>query len=389
MELRRGDPNSKKRLETRILHKTQDGVYGISYQWNETGTEATIVPDSGATIDLVVDHDNDPLTASINQTWQIPSRTQCLTCHLPEANYMLGINTRQLNDTSLPLLGNYGNYLTLLNDAGFFASDIAPAASLPTHAKIDDKTASLGEKVRTYLDVNCAYCHREENGFNLRADVSLSAMNSIGVSDLGQIEVDNPDLKRIRAGHPEDSSILQRTIAADGFNRMPPIGSAITDDAGAELLITWIKQLGGNDTNADWVRLTITGPGGAYPHGNGSADVSFAGDSDGDGLSNAAEVLLGTDLRSRQHNDYIHTSTVQDGALQYREIEIELSDDLADTLTWHLDKTTNLSSWTPLHISPTTVGVTDNKRTVRFRDPAPIDAATPNRFYRIRVEANE
>lgn len=389
MEMRRGDPLSKKRLETRLLRKTDAGVYGVAYQWNEAGTEATLVGDNGASFDLQIDHDNNPITAKITQTWQIPTRAQCLACHTSSADYMLGINTRQLNNNTAPLLGKYGNYLTLLDDAGFFDSMPKAAALLPTHATLSDKSASLEKKARTYLDVNCAYCHRDDSGLNLRADIPLANMNITGHADTGQIDISNPDVKRVRSGHPNDSSILQRTIASDGYNRMPPIGSTVTDDAGAEILIAWIKQLGGTDTNQDWVRLTITGPGGAYENGNGSFDSSFAGDGDNDGVSNAAEVLLGSDLRDTKHSEYLRTTTVDDNGTKYREIEIDISDALADTLKWHLDKTTNLTSWSPLGLTPTTVSITGKKRTVKFRDPDPISDATPHRFYRLRVEAGE
>jgi len=47
LELERGNPASRKRIETRVLTKTATDYYGVSYQWNEAGTEAYLVPDGG------------------------------------------------------------------------------------------------------------------------------------------------------------------------------------------------------------------------------------------------------------------------------------------------------------------------------------------------------
>jgi len=54
LELDRGDPNSKIRVETRFLVRTDDGSYGLSYQWNDEQTEAYLVPAEGANLEYDV-----------------------------------------------------------------------------------------------------------------------------------------------------------------------------------------------------------------------------------------------------------------------------------------------------------------------------------------------
>lgn len=240
METREGDPASRKRLETRVLVKNAGGVYGVSYRWNEAGTEADLVGPGGVSFDVQIDDDNNPVTPDITRPWLIPSHTQCITCHNPGAGYVLGFDTRQLNHGRTPLAGQSGNYLELLESAGYLGTLPSPAASLPAHADIHDTNANLEERVRAYLDVNCAYCH-EDSSFNLRASVPLELTGLLHLPDGGQITHPDLALRRVIPGNPALSSVLQRTAGAPLFNRMPPLASNVIDDEGVALLTAWIE----------------------------------------------------------------------------------------------------------------------------------------------------
>ncbi len=65
----------------------------MSCQWNAAGTEATLVALGGADFDLNVTVGGSATT----QHWRIPSRSDCLACHAPQAGHALSFNTRQLN----------------------------------------------------------------------------------------------------------------------------------------------------------------------------------------------------------------------------------------------------------------------------------------------------
>ena len=54
LELTRGNPATKKRLETRFLVRNPEGVYGVSYAWNAAGDEAFLVPDGGTNFNLTI-----------------------------------------------------------------------------------------------------------------------------------------------------------------------------------------------------------------------------------------------------------------------------------------------------------------------------------------------
>jgi hypothetical protein len=78
MEMIEGDPTSAQRIETRVLVKTEDSVYGVSYRWNESESDAELVPATGLEIPLHLTDKNGTPTV---RSWLYPSRTECLTCH--------------------------------------------------------------------------------------------------------------------------------------------------------------------------------------------------------------------------------------------------------------------------------------------------------------------
>jgi len=124
LELTRDDPSTKKRIETRVLVKTTNGCFGVSYQWNNAGTEAFLVPDGGTNFNVNVLAG----TNTIAQQWEIPSRSSCLACHTVVAGQARSFNTRELNQAT-NMNGVAGNQLTLLSQAGYLNTPILSYAA--------------------------------------------------------------------------------------------------------------------------------------------------------------------------------------------------------------------------------------------------------------------
>ncbi len=328
MEMTRGNPATKKRLETRLIVKNSTGVYGVSYRWNDAQTEATLVADGGEDFDLAITDNGTPRT----QRWHIPSRAECLVCHTPQAGYALSFNTRQLNRSNT-IHGFTGNQLDLFNDSGIFSNAIERPNILPRHLRSDETTYPVEARVRSYLDVNCAYCHKSggtaPTAWDGRASLTLDQtglLNGTPVSNGG-----NAANKLIVPGDLNHSIVYNRVAVANGFTRMPPLASNETDPATIALLTEWITQsLPARKTYTQWRQEKL---------GSLTTPASEPGaDPDGDGRSNQQEFLAATDPLSAS-SVFAATPSIVNG--QFR-----LSFYAPENKSIQVEASTNLSTWT-------------------------------------------
>ena len=281
-----GDPvTPSKRIETRVLVKNATGAYGVSYRWNEAGSEATLVPDEGVDFDLNLTQNGSAYT----QRWHIPSRSECMSCHTPQGGFSLSMNSRQFN-LSNTINGFVGNQIELLQQAGYFANAPEPANVLPRHVRQSETAYPLEARVRSWVDVNCAYCHQAGGTAGTAAwdgRVTLP-LEQTGIL-LGNASNNggNPLNKLIVPGDPAHSIILNRTAASNGFTRMPPLGSNELDQNSIAMLTDWIQQsLPARQSYETWRQQQM---GALSP-----AQSDPAADADGDGITNRDEFLAGS-----------------------------------------------------------------------------------------------
>jgi glucose/arabinose dehydrogenase/mono/diheme cytochrome c family protein len=223
-----------RRIETQISMNDKGVWRFLSYRWNDTQTDAELVPAAGAE----------------TEDWRFPSRAECAACHTHVTGFVPGINLAQLNrdfDYS-PLGGKPGNQIAMLRDLGYLPKGYRPPAKTLTMHAPDDESASLDDRARAYLHVNCSHCHRE-TGLGGRADFSLLAWLTnegtkiINAKPLVGMPGTDPDKARLVVpGHPEHSDVYRR-MATDGPGRMPLFGTSTVDKAGAELMRRWIEAM--------------------------------------------------------------------------------------------------------------------------------------------------
>ncbi|MEK7953149.1 PQQ-dependent sugar dehydrogenase [Luteolibacter soli] len=328
LELERGNPATKKRIETRVLVRTTDGTYGVSYRWNEAGTEATLAPDEGVSFDLNITDHGTPLV----QTWQIPSRSQCNTCHTPQGGHFLSLNTRQLNRPG-SLASATGNFLTLLQQAGYLNSLPQAPNTLPHHIRPDETAYTLEARVRSYLAVNCSYCHQSGGTgggeFDIRAHLSLESTGIVN----GATSIASSPYQLIVPGHHDQSVIWNRIATANGFTRMPPLATSQLDPQGIQLLQSWIDgPLSTRQFYTEWRQEhfgNITSPA-----GDPNADP------DTDGITNHQEFLTHTDPNSGTSLWHpaltVGNTSLTFPNLEDRSMRLETSTDFQSWDTWNV-----------------------------------------------------
>jgi mono/diheme cytochrome c family protein len=178
------NPAVRKRLETRFLVHASDGIYyGLTYKWRADNSEADLLPGSLSEPITIT-----TATGTRTQTWSYPSRQDCIVCHNPNGGSVLGVRTCQINgDFTYPASGVTDNQLRTLSHIGLFTGALNEAniPSLPKSASIHDQTATLELRVRSYLDANCAHCHRP-GGVRANFDARLETPLHLPGADSGR-----------------------------------------------------------------------------------------------------------------------------------------------------------------------------------------------------------
>jgi len=235
-------PDALRRLETRLLvGNATGGVYGVTYKWRADESDAELLS-TNLTEKILIK----TATGTRTQAWYYPGREDCLTCHTRLAGGVLGVNTRQLNREVAGRVG-VTNQLLAWNHAGLFETKFNEP-DLPGFEKLAagaDRQRTIEDRARSYLDANCAHCHRPGGTvaeFDVRYRTPLAKQNLLGAPVLIDEGIDGAC-----AIAPNDtwrSLIFQRMNRLDGA-RMPPLAHSELDREGMELLRQWIESLPG------------------------------------------------------------------------------------------------------------------------------------------------
>ncbi len=240
MEMRIGDPSSKRRLETRVMVHEADAWAGYTYRWNSAQTDALLVPFDGATEKLSI-RDRSGTKIVRVQDWRYPSRNECMQCHTAAAGYALSTQTRQLNK----LVTHNNKSIEQLEhwDAmGMFHKKIGAAKQYERFAARGDQSVKIETQARTWLDVNCAMCHQPGGGTPSNIDLRLdSALTQTKIWDIlpshGSLGLRK---SRIVKPYEHENSVLWERVRRLGSGRMPQIGSNQVDQYAVQLLRDWI-----------------------------------------------------------------------------------------------------------------------------------------------------
>ncbi|HXI70310.1 MAG TPA: LamG-like jellyroll fold domain-containing protein [Verrucomicrobiae bacterium] len=263
------NPAIVKRLETRFLVRAQNGgVYGVTYKWRPDGSDADLL--------LTGDSADYNITTTSNtvrtQHWSFPSRLDCLTCHNANAHGVLGLKTHQLNgDVTYPQTGRTDNQLRTLGHLGMFTSEFHEA-QIGNYLKSCNPTNTsqpLVTRVRSYIDANCAHCHRpggQRANFDARYVTPLEQQNLIYGAVLDA--VNGPEDRVVR---PQDvlHSMMHNRASRVGALQMPPLAKNVVDTKAVQLFADWINSL----PTGPGVALTLTN--GAPIYGPFTVNVQF------------------------------------------------------------------------------------------------------------------
>ena len=247
-------PGKLRPLETRVLVVDErHEVYGLTYRWSADGKRTRPVSRSEQETIEIIQADG----TKRQQVWHYPGRFDCLMCHNDSAGYVLGFVPKQLagKGSGVRVQGSEvrgqdsvaGDQIAELIARGVVRRCDPPGEAMPIAplVSLDDHTAPLVERVRSYLDVNCSMCHnpgRRFAAFDTRVERLLPEQgivegHSYHHSDLGK------DVRIVKPGDLTHSMLYRRLTSPEPHLRMPPLGSTVVDGQAASLVAEWITAL--------------------------------------------------------------------------------------------------------------------------------------------------
>lgn len=247
---RRAPTGPARVIETRLLVRRASGWEAFPYVWNETQTEATFAP-GGRVIDIsTLDEAGTPETFA----YLVPSRNQCQECHHFLVNgeqrlVPIGPKARYL-DMNASIAGVTENQLDRLARLGKLAG-LPPTAERPKAVDAfaaDPGAFTLDERARSYLDINCAHCHRPEAtaGVTSQLFLNIESANAFNLGECKRPGSAGPNVGGdfdIVPGKHDASILWYRVHTVESGKMMPAIGRATRHAEGAKLLADWIDAM--------------------------------------------------------------------------------------------------------------------------------------------------
>ena len=258
------------KIETQIL--LFDGLNWdpYTYRWADDQSDAALVDTEGDVRSLTVPDDRfGPRTIQ----HRFASRSTCQSCHHVFNSGPITLRPENLwrenllpEDSSEPTVGHQGVYTRwsdLIAD-GHVIGPSEPPKNLM--AAVDDLSADLSTRARSYLEMNCSACHRPAGGattnLHLRHGIPPEKMMAIGERPM-QGDFGLRGAQIIAPGHPQRSVLMYR-LATAGPGHMPKIAYQDPDLVGGRVIWQWIQSLDDDesspsmsqtsaDTTSDWL----------------------------------------------------------------------------------------------------------------------------------------
>jgi hypothetical protein len=291
------DTTSRVLWETRVLINKKDTIdniladhwYGYSYKWRKTQTDGDLVNLTHGMDDSIRVWPNGTGVGkvSVMKKWHFPTIYQCVTCHrtgLADTTHgrgVLGFFTAQLNrpHPDGPAINQLEYFFQKKLLTG--TKSVWDAGTTPHWRAIDDSTASVDVRARSYIGANCSGCHGRRgiatsatqgvelnyDFFQMKSEMEFRDHQigwTWGLDTLPPYYYKTTDAANIThgdtvpivpalivPGYPEKSALIFRqternTTPGDYdfiHNQMPPLATYEVNVPAVTLLKKWVKEM--------------------------------------------------------------------------------------------------------------------------------------------------
>jgi mono/diheme cytochrome c family protein len=244
-----------RRLETRIIEKvgsapTLDSWTFKAFVWRADESDATLAPDAGVA--------NAGPTA-FGTTHDIPSVTNCRSCHNRGGDAVLGFEALQLSADRDPLAIPAGQLAAGDVTLRELANEGLITHNPDSQPRVISSTPA-GRWSMGLMHGNCGNCHNPASGsaggstgLDLRHRHSVTrevdepayatTVNRLNIVYQVEGTVLGVNSYRILAGQPDRSAVVLRMRARGNSHAMPPIASKVVDMDALGLVTDWVNRL--------------------------------------------------------------------------------------------------------------------------------------------------
>ncbi len=227
-------------IEVRLMIHRASGWVGLPFVWDENLKDG-FLDLNGESIEFSLLHKG----TVYSDQYSVPSYGSCRTCHQYNgAMSLIGPKARNLN-RHIVFNGEKINQLQLWNQQGLISGLPVNLEGVDTAPDWRDDTKDLEVRAKSYLDINCAHCHRKEGAASLSGlqleygrksvDYNHGVCNSAHGWRGGGFD--------IWPGDSDNSSMPLRMTLSGAPDRMPPLGRSIVDVEAVELIRQWIDSM--------------------------------------------------------------------------------------------------------------------------------------------------
>jgi uncharacterized repeat protein (TIGR03806 family) len=235
--------NTTRIIETRLMIRKETGWIFAEYVWNDEQTDA-VLQMTGSTTPITWTDENN-VTRSI--TYKIPKESECLACHnISQVVVPIGIKPQNLNN-ALSYPNGTAHQLTKWIEKGYLENNLPITIS----STIDylDQNQSISLRMRSFVDMNCAHCHRDggyASFFALRFQYNkTNVLSNMGVCVSPNHYMPGYSGELVTPGDINRSILYARVSTNDPNYRMPFIGRSIVHQEAVDLVTQWINSLQG------------------------------------------------------------------------------------------------------------------------------------------------
>lgn len=231
--------NTTKIIETRLMIKKADNWIFATYKWNDDQTEAFLNMDGSNHI-ISWMQDGEERTVNYN----IPAGNDCIRCHANGSLYTaIGPKPQNLFK-DFTYSDGVQNQLAKWKQEGYLDS-----YTQNTIATVDwrDTTKSLDFRARSYLDINCAHCHRPGGSCDIMplnfSFTQVANPDKLGVCVAPHDFVEGNEDYIIASQNGDNSLIITLMNSRRKDYMMPLLGRTISHGEGVSLIQEWIDNM--------------------------------------------------------------------------------------------------------------------------------------------------